>query len=99
MDKTKKNDLEITGRTRVKRQPKRAPYNKDLIYEILDETFICNIAFSAGGQLHNIPTIYGRADDKIFIHGSEKNRMLGSFNSGGDICISVSITDGLVLAR
>ncbi len=89
----------ITERTKIKRLPERASYDKDTVYKILDETFICHIAFLIGGKVNIIPTIFGRKDDMIFIHGSKNSRMLKSFVSGEDICFSVTIADGIVLAR
>ena len=91
--------LKKTNRTKVKRSPKRAVYNKETINKILDETFICHIAFKIDGQVFIIPTAYGRKDDSLFIHGSNKSRMLNSIRSGEDICISVTLIDGIVAAR
>ena len=91
--------LKKTNRTKVKRSPKRAVYNKETINKILDETFICHIAFKIDGQVFIIPTAYGRKDDSLFIHGSNKSRMLNSLRSGEDICISVTLIDGIVAAR
>ena len=91
--------LNITGRTNVKRLPKRAFYDIETIYKILDETFVCQAGFEIDGQVYIIPVNYGRKDNRIFIHGSKKSRMFKSFESGKDICISVSLIDGIVLAR
>lgn len=91
--------LNITGRTRVKRLPKRAFYEIETIYKILDDTFVCQAGFEIGGQVYIIPVNFGRKLDQIFIHGSKKSRMLKSFESGKDVCISVSLIDGIVLAR
>lgn len=91
--------LNITGRTRVKRLPKRAFYEIETIYKILDDTFVCQVGFEIGGQVYIIPVNFGRKLDQIFIHGSKKSRMLKSFESGKDVCISVSLIDGIVLAR
>ena len=92
-------NLEITGRTKIKRLPKRASYDLETIYNILDDTFICNIGFRINGHVYIIPTSFGRKDNQIFIHGSKKSRMLKSFESGEDVSISVSLIDGIVLAR
>ena len=94
-----KNEFGITKRTKVNRLPKRASYDKETVYQILDETFICHIAFLIEGKVNIIPTIFGRDDDLIFIHGSKNSRMLKSFGSGEEICISFTIADGIVLAR
>lgn len=93
------NKLNITGRTKVKRLPKRAFYDTETIYKILDDTFLCHVGFEIGEQVNMIPVNYGRKDNQIFIHGSKKSRMLKSFESGKDVCISVSMIDGIVLAR
>ena len=92
-------ELKKTIRTKVNRVPKRAVYNKETIYKILDETFICQVAFKIDEQVFIIPTAYGRKGDKIFIHGSNKSRMLNSIKSGVDICINVTLIDGIVAAR
>lgn len=91
--------LNVTKRTKIKRLPKRASYFKNDIYNILDDSFICQIGFNIDGHVNIIPTLYGRKDDIFFIHGSKNSRMLKSFSSGEDICVSVTIIDGLVLAR
>ena len=91
--------LKITGRTKVKRLPKRAFYDVDTIYKILDDTFICQVGFELEGQVYIIPLNFGRKDDQIFIHGSNKSRMFKLFNSGKEVCVSVSLADGIVLAR
>ncbi len=92
-------ELKKTKRTKVNRVPKRAVYDKETIYKILDETFICHVAFKIDEQVFIIPTAYGRKDNKLFIHGSVKSRMLNSIRTGEDICISVTIIDGIVAAR
>jgi nitroimidazol reductase NimA-like FMN-containing flavoprotein (pyridoxamine 5'-phosphate oxidase superfamily) len=92
-------NLSITGRTKVKRLPKRAFYDIETIYKILDDTFVCHVGFEIGGQVYIIPVNYGRKDNQIFIHGSKKSRMFKLFEHGKDICISVSLIDGIVLAR
>ena len=91
--------LKVTGRTKVKRLPKRAFYDVDTIYKILDDTFICQVGFELEGHVYIIPVNFGRKDDQIFIHGSKKSRMFKLFDSGKEVCISVSLVDGIVLAR
>lgn len=90
---------EITKRTKVNRLPKRAAYDKDVIYRILDSTFICNIGFVIDGQPFVIPTSYGRKENKIFFHGSSASRMLKHIRTGSEICVTVMKIDGIVLAR
>lgn len=91
--------LDITNRTRVKRLPKRASYDSDVIYKILDETFICQVGFNINNHVYIIPTAFGRKNELVYIHGSKNNRMLKSFETGEDICISVTLVDGIVLAK
>lgn len=91
--------LKITTRTKVNRFPKRASYEVEEVYKILDQSFVCQIGFKIDGQVNIIPTLYGRKNDLIFIHGSKNSRMLKSFSSGEDICLSVTTIDGIVMAR
>lgn len=91
--------LEKTLRTTVKRLPKRADYNRETINEILDEGFVCHVGFVIEGQPFVIPTGYARVDNQIYIHGSAASRMLRSLSTGIDVCLTVTIVDGIVLAR
>ncbi|NDJ22296.1 pyridoxamine 5'-phosphate oxidase family protein [Nostoc sp. B(2019)] len=86
-------------RTTIKRIPQRGNYERDTIYQILDEGLICNVGFVVDGQPFVIPTAYGRVDDTLYIHGSPASRMLRSLQKGIDICVTVTLLDGLVLAR
>lgn len=88
-----------TQRTKLKRLPQRAAYDEETIFGILDDTFLCHVSFNFAGQVYIIPTVYGRRGEYIYIHGSNKSRMLKALNDGADICISVTHLDGLVLAR
>ncbi|MDP9160207.1 MAG: pyridoxamine 5'-phosphate oxidase family protein [Acidobacteriota bacterium] len=88
-----------TSRTRVVREPDRAVYDRAAAYEILDEGFICHVGFSLEGQPYVIPTSYGRDGDVLYIHGSAASRMLRSLESGIPVCVTVTLLDGLVLAR
>lgn len=86
-------------RSTVKRLPKKARYDRELIYQILDEGFICYVSFVADGQPFVIPTAYGRVEDKLYIHGSPASRMLRTLQTGIEVCVCVTLIDGLVLAR
>jgi nitroimidazol reductase NimA-like FMN-containing flavoprotein (pyridoxamine 5'-phosphate oxidase superfamily) len=86
-------------RTRIVREPQRAVYDRAAIYEILDEGFVCHVGFSAGEQTYVIPTMYARVGDFLYFHGSAASRMLRGISSGISVCITVTLTDGLVLAR
>jgi uncharacterized protein len=88
-----------TSRTNLKRLPKRGHYDHDTVYRILDEGFICHIGFVVDGQAFVIPTGYARVDDKLYIHGSQASRMLRTLSNGVDACVTVTLVDGLVLAR
>jgi nitroimidazol reductase NimA-like FMN-containing flavoprotein (pyridoxamine 5'-phosphate oxidase superfamily) len=88
-----------TPRTRLVREADRAVYDREAAYRILDEGFLCHVGFVADGQPFVIPTSYGRKDDCLFIHGSAASRMLRQMKEGVPVCITVTLLDGLVLAR
>jgi nitroimidazol reductase NimA-like FMN-containing flavoprotein (pyridoxamine 5'-phosphate oxidase superfamily) len=88
-----------TPRTQVKRLPKRGHYDRETVYKILDEAFVCHVGFVADGQPYVIPTNFGRVDDKLYLHGSAASRMLRSLSEGIPVCVTVTLVDGLVLAR
>ncbi|HSY90331.1 MAG TPA: pyridoxamine 5'-phosphate oxidase family protein [Candidatus Binatus sp.] len=86
-------------RTRVVREPDRAVYDRETVYRILDEGFLCHAGFAVDGQPFVIPTSYGRKDASLYIHGSAASRMLRQFKEGVPVCITVTLLEGLVLAR
>ncbi len=88
-----------TGRTQVRRLPKRAVYDKTQVHAILDEGYICHVGFVVDGQPFVIPTGYARSGDQIYIHGSAASRMLRTAGDGVDVCVTVTLVDGFVLAR
>jgi len=88
-----------TPRTRVVREPQRAVYDREAAYRILDEGFICHVGFVLDGQPFVIPTSYGRRDGNLYIHGSAASRMLRNLKEGVPVCLTVTLLDGLVLAR
>jgi uncharacterized protein len=93
-----------TPRTRVVREPQRAVYDRDAINQILDEAFLCHVGFTVDTQPYVIPTSYGRDKnikdrDVLYIHGSAASRMLRNLDKGIPVCITVTLLDGLVLAR
>lgn len=88
-----------TPRTRVIREAERGVYDREVAYRILDEGFLCHVGFVADGQPFVIPTSYGRKDDHLFIHGSAASRMLRQMKDGIPVCVTVTLLDGLVLAR
>ena len=93
------NSSTPTARTRVIREPQRAVYDRDAAYQILDEGFICHVGFAVDGQPYVIPTSYARHNDLLYIHGSAASRMLCQASSGIPVCVTVTLLDGLVLAR
>jgi hypothetical protein len=88
-----------TERTKVKRLPKRGKYERETIYSILDEGFVCHVGFTVDGQTFVIPTGYARDGDNLLIHGSAASRMMRNLANGIDVCVTVTLIDGLVLAR
>jgi uncharacterized protein len=88
-----------SDRTRIVREPQRAVYDRELIYKILDEGFVCHVGFTADGQTFVIPTMYARVGDALYFHGSAASRMLRGVGTGLNVCITVTLADGLVLAR
>jgi uncharacterized protein len=88
-----------TDRTSLKRLPKRAEYDRRAVYDILDEGIICHVGFAPDGQPFVIPTGYARAGDCLYIHGSQASRMLRALGKGIDVCVTVTLLDGLVRAR
>jgi uncharacterized protein len=88
-----------TPRTTLKRLPQRGSYDRELINQILDEGFICHVGFAADGKPFVIPTGYARVGDSLVIHGSQASRMLRTLGQGIDVCVTVTLVDGLVLAR
>lgn len=93
------NTFTKTERTTLKRLPNRAEYDREAVHSILDEGFICHVGFVVEGQPFVIPTGYARAGDTLFIHGSQASRMLRAAAKGIDVCLTVTLVDGLVLAR
>ena len=92
-------DLSRTPRTTLKRLPKRGSHEREVIDRILDEGFICHVGFIATGQPFVIPTGYARIEDNLIVHGSQASRMLRALGQGIDVCVTVTLIDGLVLAR
>src|SRR5580698_844341 len=88
-----------TPRTRLVREADRAVYDRETVYKILDEGFICHAGFAVDGQPFVIPTSYGRKDASLYIHGSAASRMLRQMKEGVPVCITVTLLEGLVLAR
>jgi uncharacterized protein len=88
-----------TARTTVRRLPERGHYDRPTIDTILDEAFVCHVGFVDDGQPFVIPTAFARVGDEVVIHGSAASRMLRLFCAGAAGCLTVTLLDGLVLAR
>jgi len=91
--------LEQSERTRIHRLPQRGSYDRDTIHAILDEALICHVGFAVEGRPVVIPTIHTRIDNQLYFHGSPAAGMLRTLREGVDACVTVTILDGLVLAR
>ncbi|HTQ59553.1 MAG TPA: pyridoxamine 5'-phosphate oxidase family protein [Candidatus Solibacter sp.] len=92
-------DFTPNERTRVVREPHRGVYDRETVYKILDEGMVCHVGFSADAQPFVIPTLYARIGDAIYFHGSAGSRMLRGLSEGANVCVTVTLTDGIVLAR
>jgi nitroimidazol reductase NimA-like FMN-containing flavoprotein (pyridoxamine 5'-phosphate oxidase superfamily) len=88
-----------SARTQVKRLPKRGAYDRETVFQILDEAFVCHVGFVVDGQPFVIPTNFGRSGETLYLHGSAASRMLRTLSEGVPVCVTVTLTDGLVLAR
>ncbi|MET0621685.1 MAG: pyridoxamine 5'-phosphate oxidase family protein [Pyrinomonadaceae bacterium] len=92
-------DFSPTARTTLRRLPKRGSFERVTVNEILDEGFVCHVGFVLEGQPFVIPTAYGRVGETLYLHGAKASRMLKALASGGEVCVTVTLVDGLVLAR
>jgi nitroimidazol reductase NimA-like FMN-containing flavoprotein (pyridoxamine 5'-phosphate oxidase superfamily) len=93
------SDFTPTERTQVKRLPKRGKYDRETVHAILDAAFVCHVGFCVDGQPYVIPTNYGRSGETLYLHGSAASRMLRTLSKGVPVCVTVTLVDGLVLAR
>jgi uncharacterized protein len=87
-----------TERTKIRRKPERGSYDRELIYRILDEAFVCHVAFIADGLPFVVPTNYVRVGDKLYLHGSIASRLMKTLSSGAPFCLNVTLLDGIVCA-
>src|SRR5215472_15046518 len=88
-----------TKRSELRRLPKRGSHDPQSIHAILDAGFVAHVGFQTGGQPFVIPTLYGRDGDKLYLHGSSASRMVTELEKSISVCITVTLVDGLVLAR
>jgi nitroimidazol reductase NimA-like FMN-containing flavoprotein (pyridoxamine 5'-phosphate oxidase superfamily) len=91
------SSYQLTGRTKVRRLPERAAYDRATVHTILDEGFICHVAFAIEGQPYALPTAYARVGETLYLHGSSGSRL--GLKPGMPVCVTVTLLDGLVLAR
>ena len=89
----------LGSKSRIQRIPKRGHYDKETLYSILDEGKICHVGFCIDGQPYVIPTLFGRKNDTLYIHGASTSRMLNNIEKGIPVCLTVTHVDGFVLAR
>ncbi|MEQ9442297.1 MAG: pyridoxamine 5'-phosphate oxidase family protein [Cyclobacteriaceae bacterium] len=93
------NNFPKSSRNTIKRSPKRGHYDRETVYQILDAGFICHVGFTIGDQPYVIPNAYGREGDTLYLHGAIGNRLLNQLEKGIPVCVTVTHTDGIVLAR
>jgi hypothetical protein len=93
------NEFAPTERTKVRRLPDRGKYDAESVYGILDEAFICHVGFVVDDQPYVIPTGFARVNDTLYIHGSAASRMLRTLAGGVQVCVTVTLVDGIVMAR
>ncbi|HTY54131.1 MAG TPA: pyridoxamine 5'-phosphate oxidase family protein [Candidatus Binataceae bacterium] len=90
---------ESTSRTRVQRYPQRGHYDRDTIYSIVDRALVCHVGFVVDNAPRVIPTLHVRIGDFLYIHGAVANQTLRTATAGGEICVTITHIDGLVLER
>jgi nitroimidazol reductase NimA-like FMN-containing flavoprotein (pyridoxamine 5'-phosphate oxidase superfamily) len=93
------DQVRVTARSTVRRHRDRGHYDRTVIYQVLDEALICHVGFAIDGRPFVIPTIHARVGDLLYLHGAPANHMLKSLDAGLEACVTVTLVDGLVLAR
>ncbi len=88
-----------TKRNRVVRMPERGHYDKESVYGIIDEALLCHVGFAPEGQPFVIPTLHARQGDNLLLHGATTSRLLKHVQAGHPVCVTITLVDGLVLAR
>lgn len=88
-----------TERTRVRRSPQRASYDRRLLDAILDEAMVAHLGIADGDQPFVIPTLHARIGDVVYVHGSSASRTMRHLGAGREVCLTVTLLDGLVVAR
>src|SRR5262245_23333885 len=88
-----------SARTRLKRRPERGAYDRDTVHAVLDAGLVCHIGFVHEAQPFVLPAVYVRIGESLYVHGSAASRMLRGLRDGVPVCVTVTLVDGLVLAR
>lgn len=91
--------MSIHSRTKIRRLPELANYDQDALHQLLDEAYICHVAFVVDGQAHCIPTALWREGEYLYIHGSNGSRLIKVLCSGQEASVAITLLDGLVLAK
>jgi nitroimidazol reductase NimA-like FMN-containing flavoprotein (pyridoxamine 5'-phosphate oxidase superfamily) len=99
VSETRTSNSPSSARTTIRRHRERGNYDRSVLYAILDEAFLCHIGFSEGDTTYVLPTGYVRVDDALYVHGASANHMLTALASSPQACVTVTLLDGLVLAR
>ena len=99
MSETPAGPLPASERVRVRRLPQRGVYDRATVHAILDEALVCHVGFVVDGQPYVIPTIHARVGETVYVHGSAASRMLRTLREGVPVSVTVTLLDGLVLAR
>jgi nitroimidazol reductase NimA-like FMN-containing flavoprotein (pyridoxamine 5'-phosphate oxidase superfamily) len=88
-----------TARNQVVRVPERGKYDPETVYQIVDEALFCHVGFVSKGQPFVIPTLHARRGDQMLLHGASTSRLMNHLESGAEVCLSMTLVDGIVLAR
>jgi nitroimidazol reductase NimA-like FMN-containing flavoprotein (pyridoxamine 5'-phosphate oxidase superfamily) len=91
--------MNTTERSKLRRLPNRGSHDPQVIYEVLDRAFLAHVGFVVGGQPFVIPTLFGREEDTLYLHGSAASRMLNQLSGGIPVCVNATVVEGIVLAR
>lgn len=84
---------------KVGNHSERGRYDLGTLHSILDESLICHVSFVDGGRVFNIPMLFARDGNSVYIHSSIKGRIYGTLSEGSDICLTATILDGIVVAK
>jgi nitroimidazol reductase NimA-like FMN-containing flavoprotein (pyridoxamine 5'-phosphate oxidase superfamily) len=88
-----------THKTKVRRRPERATYDRDVVHRVIDEALVCHVGFVLDGEPQVLPTMILRIDEDVYIHGSTKNGLLTALAAGASACITVTLLDSIVAGR